>query len=122
MSWSRSGKSSTQPRKQRAYAREAPLHRKGKFLGSHLSKDLRTKQKVRSLRVIKGDKVEIMRGTFKGKSGKIERVDLKKSKVYITGIELVKRDGSKALYPIHTSNLLIQNLNLDDKRRLGGQK
>ena len=122
MSWGRSWKASKQPRKQRGYSREAPLHRKSKLLGSHVSKDLKTKYKLRSLRLIKGDKVKVLRGSFKGKTGKIERVDLKKSKAYITGIEFVKRDGSKALYPVRTSNLLITDLNTADKRRLGGQK
>ncbi len=63
-----------------------------------------------------------MRGTFKGKTGKVERIDLKKLRAYITGIEFVKRDGGKALYPIRASNLLLQDLNLTDKRRLGVQK
>ncbi len=122
MSWSRSWKSSKQPRKQRTYTAQAPLHRKSKLLGSHVSKELKEKHKLRSIRLIKGDKVKVLRGTFKGKTGKVERVDLGKSKAYITGIEFVKRDGSKALYPIHTSNVLIQDLNTGDKKRLGGQK
>ena len=122
MSWSRSWKSSKQPRKQRSYVREAPLHRKSKMLGSPVSKALKTKYELRSLRLIKGDKVKVLRGSFKGKTGKVDRVDLKKSKAYINGIEFVKRDGSKALYPVRTSNLLITDLNTSDKRRLGGQK
>ena len=59
-----------------------------------------------------------MRGNFKGKIGKVERVDTKATKVYILGIEVAKKDGSKSLYPIHPSNLLIQELVLD-KKRLG---
>ena len=51
-------------------------------------------------------------------SGKIDRVDLKKTKTYVTGIEIAKKDGTKAFYPIHPSNLIITELNLDDKRRL----
>jgi len=122
MNWSITWKSSKQPRKQRKYVREAPLHRKSKLLGSHLSKELKTKHKMRSLRLVKGDKVKVMRGTFKGKTGKVERIDVNKSRAYITGVEFIKRDGSKASYPIRTSNLLIQDLNLSDKKRLGGQK
>jgi ribosomal protein uL24 len=70
------------------------------------------------MRVIKGDTVKIMIGGLKGKTGKVERIDTKKSRVYITGIEILKKDGSKALYPIKPSNLMIQELNLGDKRRL----
>ena len=111
-----------QPRKQRAYVREAPPHTRGRFLSAHLSKELRQKYKCRSLRLRAGDKVKIMRGLFRNKTGKIDRIDVKKQKVYITGIESTKRDGSKAMRPIHPSNILLQEPDLSDKRRLGGTK
>ena len=116
--FTKSWKSSTQPRKQRKYRYNAPLHVKNKFMSSHLSKELKTKYKKRNITVRKGDSVKILRGQFKGKTGKIDRVDLKKTKTYITGIELTKKDGTKAFYPIHPSNLIITELNLDDKKRL----
>ncbi len=112
-SWNRS----KQPRKQHKYRYNAPLNIKSKFLGSHLSKQLREKYKKRSIVIRKGDSIKVLRGQFKGKTGKIERVDIKKCKVYITGIEVAKKDGTKALYPIHPSNLIINELNLDDKKR-----
>ncbi len=112
-SWNRS----KQPRKQRKYRYNAPLNIKSKFLGSHLSKQLREKYKKRSIVIRKGDSIKVLKGQFKGKTGKIERVDIKKCKVYITGIEVAKKDGTKALYPIHPSNLVINELNLDDKKR-----
>ena len=58
-----------------------------------------------------------MRGQFKKKTGKVARVDLKKTRIYIEGIEMVKKDGSKIPYPIHPSNLLIEILVLEDKQR-----
>jgi len=109
--------SSKQPRKQRKYRYNAPLNIKSKFLGSHLSKELKDKYRKRSIQIRKGDSIKVLRGQFKNKTGKIDRVDIKKSKVYITGIEVTKKDGTKALYPIHPSNLIITNLNLDDKKR-----
>ena len=118
MKWNTSWSGSRKPKKQRAYVRNAPLHVKNTLLGSHLSKELRLKLKRRSLRVRKGDKVKIMRGQHKGKSGTVERVNTKRAKVYINGIEFTKKDGSKALYPINPSQLLIQDLQAD-KRRLG---
>ena len=120
--WNQSWKSSVQPRKQHAYVRNAPLHAQGDFLAGHLSKELRQKHKRRSLRLKVGDKVKVMRGSYRNKSGKIERINAQAQKVYITGIEVVKRDGSKAMYPLHPSNLLIQELDLADKRRLGEVK
>jgi large subunit ribosomal protein L24 len=117
-------KASRKPRKQRKYSANAPKHTKNKMLASHLSKEAKAKVGKRSATVKKGDKVKIMRGQFKGKSGKIDRVDAKKSKVYITGMEFVKKDGSKALYPIHASNLIIEEIGLEDKKRskrIGGK-
>jgi len=111
-------KRSKQLRKQRKYRYNAPIHIKGKFLHAHLSKELAKKYGIRTIRVRVGDKVKIMRGRFRGKEGKVESVDLKKSKVVITGVEISKMDGSKSRPMIHASNLLITELNLDDKKRL----
>jgi len=122
MSWNTSWKASVKPRKQRSYLRNAPLHIKSTFLGSHLSKDLRQKLKTRSLRVRKGDKVKVMRGQHKGKTGTVDRVDVKRMKIFITGVDFTKKDGSKAFYPVHPSKLMIQELEGTDKRRLGEQK
>jgi large subunit ribosomal protein L24 len=118
MAWSSAWKSSKNPTKQRKYVKEAPAHVKNKQLSSHLAADLRKKYSKRALSLRKGDKVKIMIGTFKGKTGKVERVDTKKKRVFITGIELLKKDGSKTMYPIKASNLMIQELDLSDKRRI----
>ena len=34
-----------------------------------------------------------------------------------TGAEIIKKDGTKALYQIDPSNLIIEEINLDDKKR-----
>ncbi|MEM4239697.1 MAG: 50S ribosomal protein L24 [Candidatus Woesearchaeota archaeon] len=115
--WNKSWRGSVQVRKQRAYVREAPLHARGDFLSAHLSKELRQKHKCRSLRLRVGDKVKVMRGSFRNKTGKVDRINAKEKKVYITGIEFTKRDGSKAMYPIHPSNILIEEPDTSDKRR-----
>lgn len=115
--WSKSWKSSKKPRKQRKYAYNLPLHIRRNLLSAHLSKELKKKYNRRSLAVRTGDKVKILRGQFKKKTGKVTETDLKKIKVYIEGIENIKKDGSKAPYPIHPSNITITELNLDDKER-----
>ena len=115
--FSLSWKKSRKPKKQRKYLFNAPLHIKQKITKAHLSKELRKKYGKRSLGVRKGDNVKIVVGQFKGKSGKIDRVNLKKNKVYITGIEIAKKDGTKTNYPLDPSNLIITELNLDDKMR-----
>jgi large subunit ribosomal protein L24 len=115
--YSPSWKSSTQPRKQRKFRHHAPLHIRQKFVHAHLSSELRKKHGTRSARLRTGDKVKIMRGQFRGKTGKVERIDTGRGKIFITGIEVVKKEGSKALCPLRPSSLIIEELNLDDKKR-----
>jgi large subunit ribosomal protein L24 len=116
--FSKHWKASTQPRKQRKYTANAPLHIKKKLLSTNLSKELRKKFKIRNIEVRKGDTVKVMRGKFKKKQGKIIEVDTKKSKVKIEGIQVKKQDGSKASVRIWPSNLQIIELNTDDKKRM----
>ena len=120
--FSRSWNSSTKPNKQRKYRFMAPLHIKGNFLNAHLSKELRQKYGIRALRLRVGDRVKIMRGQFKKSEGKIEEVDLKKSIVYVAKIEHTKIDGTKARYPIQPSNILLVELNTEDKKRMAKLK
>ncbi len=116
--FSRSWVSSTQPRKQRKYRYNLMLHLRHKLVSAHLSKELHKQYGLRSIIARVGDKVKVMRGQFKKIVGKIEKIDTKKAKAYVTGVELIKKDGSKAKYPVHASNLLLLELNLDDKKRL----
>ena len=115
--FSKSWKSSKKPNKQRKYRSNAPLHIRGKFMHAHLSKELRDKYKKRSVRVRKGDSVKIVRGNFKGKVGKVERVDLKNLKIFVSGVDLTKSDGTKKQIPIDPSNVVLTELNIEDKKR-----
>ena len=120
--WSKDWNASSQPRKQRKYIRKAPLHIKSKFLGCHLNRELRQKYGTRSVPVRKGDKVKVMVGTHKGRTGKVERVDRKRGVVFIAKIEQIKKDGTKSQVPLKASNLMITDLNTEDKRRLKPNK
>ncbi len=109
---------STQPRKQRKYSANAPLHIKRKLLSVNLSKELRKRHSRRNIPAVKGDTVKIMVGKFRKKTGKIISIDVKNSKIKIEGITVKKQDGSKANVKIHPSNLQIIELNLNDKKRI----
>jgi large subunit ribosomal protein L24 len=100
-------KSSRQPRKQRKYLANAPLHLRKKFVSINLSKELRKKEGKRNLPAKKGDKVKIFSGKFKGKTGKILEVNLKTSKIIVENIQVKKQDGSKANIKLQPSNLQI---------------
>lgn len=108
---------SSKPKKQRIAQKEAPLHLKRKMLGARLSPELQKKHNKKTVIVIKGDKVTVMVGQFKGKTGKIEDINTKNSKVRVNGVEFQKKDGTKVRMPIHASNLMITELKLDDKKR-----
>ncbi len=109
---------SKQPRKQRKALYEAPLHKRQKLVSAHLSKELREKFKKRSLPVRKGDEVKVLRGEFKGRTGKVVEVDLKKLKVYVDGITRKKSTGEEVKVPLHPSNLMIINADMSDKKRV----
>jgi len=87
-------------------------------MSSPLSKELKTKYTKNSVTVIKGDTVKVLRGQFKGKSGKVSKSNYQKIKVYIEGVEIIKKDGNKVQYPIHPSNIIITTLKLEDKKRI----
>lgn len=109
---------SRQPRKQRKYLANAPLHIRHKFMSANLTKELRKKYGKRNFPVRKGDNIRIMKGEFKGKSGKLENIDLKYLRVTVGGIHRTKKDGTKINVYFHPSNLQIKELNLDDKKRI----
>jgi len=112
-------KASRQPRKQRKYRVNAPLHVRHKLMSAHLSKELRTKYGRRSFPVRKGDKVKIMRGQFRGVIGEIEDADLKKMKVIVKGAEFKAKAGAPPRkYPLDASKLMLISLNTDDKMRI----
>ena len=109
---------SKQPRKQRKAIYNAPQHVRGKLMGVHLSKDLREKHDRRSLPVRTGDTVKVMKGDFKDKVGKVEKVNLKTYKLYIEGVNTQKPNGNQVFFPVDPSNVMIVDLDLSDDRRM----
>jgi len=108
---------SKQPRKQRKFRYQAPLHLRHKLLAVTLSPELREQYECRSLPVKKGDTVKVLRGDFKDHEGKVEKVDLKHYRLMIEKVSVQKPDGNQVYHPIHPSNLMIVELDLDDDER-----
>ena len=96
---------------------QAPLSVRSKLMCSHLSKDLRQKYHKRSIRVTEGDTVKVVRGEFKGVSGKITRVSTLKNGIAVEGIKKEKLKGGNLDVFIHTSNVIVTDLNTEDKWR-----
>ena len=97
---------------------QATYQTKSKQLGSALSKDLHKKYGKRSIRVVEGDSVTIIRGEFKGVDGKVANIDTSKNSVAIEGVKKEKTKGDKFDVYIHTSNLVVTSLNTEDKWRI----
>ncbi|NAZ31480.1 MAG: 50S ribosomal protein L24 [Acidilobus sp.] len=108
---------SPKPKVQRKAFYNAPLHLRHKLVSAHLSRELRDKLGIRSLPVVVGDRVMIMKGDYKGKTGKVVEVDLKGLWVKVEGITRKKADGTEVLVKFRPWNLLILDLNLKDKWR-----
>lgn len=115
--FSKHWKSSKQPRKQRKYLYNSPLHIIRRFFNAHLSRDLRKKYGKTSFPLRKGDVVKVLRGQYKGKSGKVDKINTKRRNIYIDEASFVRKDGSKVFYPIHPSNVMVTELNMEDKKR-----
>ena len=115
--FSTSWKRSIQPRRQRRYTSQAPLHLQQKAVHVHLASPLRAKYGFRNVQIRKGDKIKVLRGQHRKKEGKVERVDIKRAAIYVAGIDAIKKDGSKLLVKLNPSNLAIVEVDFTDARR-----
>lgn len=95
-------------------------HTREKLLGANLSENLRNQHKKRSMRVIKGDTVRILRGEYVGIEGKVEKVNTERSTLSIEGVQREKIRGGKVKVQIHASNVQIISMNTDDEYRMKG--
>lgn len=111
---------STRPRTQRKRLHEATIDRRHRLLGAHIDPRLAEKSKLRLPRAIpvrQGDVVRIMRGSFRGKEGKIVSVDSMRGMAVIEGITIEKTDEKRVPRPIHASNLMIVKMDDTDPWR-----
>jgi large subunit ribosomal protein L24 len=89
---------------------------------ANLDRKLREQYKKRSFDVRSGDTVQVVRGTFKGQSGKVNEVS--GGKLIIEGITVKKTDGSAVPFGIDPSNVKITKLDMSDSwrsRKVGGE-
>ncbi len=110
---------SKKARKQRAFSAHLPLHLQQKRLTVHTNESLHKETKKRGISVRKGDTVQVLRGEYRGKSGKVTGVLYANGKVFIEKLALKKASGKEAMIPIHASNLLLTELNREDEARFG---
>lgn len=109
---------SKQPRKQRKARYDATQHQRSTMLGAPLAPALREKYGgKRTLRVVTGDTVMVLRGDFVGEEGVVDGVDTRTYKIIVHGVSVKKADGTEVPRKVDPSNVQITKLNLKDPRR-----
>ena len=83
-----------------------------------ISKDLRKKYSRRSARIMLDDTIKVIRGEYKGITGKVSKISTDSNSIAIEGNKKEKLKGDKIDVYIHTTNVIITALNTDDKWRL----
>ena len=91
---------------------------RNKQVGATLSKQLRQKYHRRSIRIVNGDTVKILRGEYKGIDGKVTKISLDKNSIAVEGVQREKLKGGKIDLYIHSSNTVITSLNTEDNWRI----
>jgi large subunit ribosomal protein L24 len=86
-------------------------------MAAPLSPELTASKGVKTLPVKKGDTVRVVRGDHIGFEGKVNRVDLKRYRIFLEGLTREKVDGTNIFVSVHPSKVMIKNLKLDDKWR-----
>merc|ERR1711967_156607 len=104
-------------RKSRKAHFTAPSSVRRKIMSAHLNKDLAQKYHVKSMPIRKDDEVIVVRGTNRGREGKVIQVYRKKYVIHIERVTREKSNGSTVNVGIHPSNVMITKLKLDKDRR-----
>ena len=67
--------------------------------------------------MIAGDTIKVIRGEYSGIEGKVEKVNMKRGGLAIEGIQREKVRGGNVKVAINSTNVVITDLDLDDKYR-----
>ncbi|CAK7354112.1 unnamed protein product [Dovyalis caffra] len=108
---------SSSRRKNRKAHFTAPSSVRRILMSAPLSTDLRQKYNVRSMPVRKDDEVQVVRGTYKGREGKVVQVYRRKWVIHIERITREKVNGSTVNVGINPSKVVVTKLRLDKDRK-----
>ncbi|OZJ04943.1 60S ribosomal protein L26-2 [Bifiguratus adelaidae] len=95
----------------------APSNIRRKIMSAALSKELRDKHNARSIPVRKDDEVLVVRGSFKGREGKVVQVYRKKWIIHIERVSREKVNGASVPVGVHPSNVVVTKLKMDKDRK-----
>ena len=108
---------SSSRRKSRKAHFSADSSARRKIMSASLSKELQAKYNVRSIPVRKDDEVSVVRGTYKGREGKVIQCYRKKWVIHIERITREKASGATVQVGIHPSKCVVTKLKLDKDRK-----
>ncbi|KAK9804942.1 hypothetical protein WJX73_001286 [Symbiochloris irregularis] len=108
---------SSSRRKSRKAHFTAPSSVRRKLMSSPLSADLRNKHSVRAVPIRKDDEVTIVRGTYKGREGKVVQVYRRKWVIHVERITREKVNGQTVNVGIDPSKCVITKLKIDKDRK-----
>lgn len=95
----------------------APSHERRVLMSAPLSKELRAKYNVKSMPIRKDDEVQIVRGGFKSREGKVIASYRKKFVIHVERVTKDKVNGQTVQVGIPASNVVITKLKLDNDRK-----
>ncbi|GAX80040.1 hypothetical protein CEUSTIGMA_g7479.t1 [Chlamydomonas eustigma] len=108
---------SSSRRKSRKAHFTAPSSERRKLMSAPLSTELRNKHQVRSIPVRKDDEVQVVRGTFKGREGKVISVYRRKWVIHIERLTREKVNGASVQVGVDPSKVIITKLKIDKDRK-----
>ncbi|KAH7658406.1 Ribosomal protein L26/L24 eukaryotic/archaeal protein [Dioscorea alata] len=95
----------------------APSSVRRVLMSAPLSIDLRNKYSVRSIPIRKDDEVQVVRGTYKGREGKVVQVYRRRWVIHVERITREKVTGSTVNVGLDPSKVVITKLKLDKDRK-----
>ncbi|KAK4054404.1 60S ribosomal protein L26A [Microbotryomycetes sp. JL201] len=96
---------------------DAPSSVRRKIMSSSLDKALREEYNTRSIPIRKDDEVKIVRGSYKGREGKVVQVYRKKWVIHVERVAREKGNGATVPIGVSPSNVVITKLKLDKDRK-----
>ncbi len=85
-------------------------------MSAAVSAELKEKHGVNAMPIRKDDEVLVVRGTYKGREGKVSTVSRSKFVINVERITRDKAQGATVPIGIHPSNVVITKLRLDKDR------
>ena len=108
---------SSSRRKSRKAHFSAPSSVRHKLMSAPLSSELKAKYNVNAVAVRKDDEVSVVRGTYKGREGKVIQCYRRKWVIHIERITREKASGATVQVGIDPSKVVVTKIKLDKDRK-----